>query len=135
LAATGIGLSTEEQLLTLAGALGLVSYEDLSRVARRIWTGPRHGAPGIEDPLSLGLWHLPAEKGLSLRRAARQICGGRTSRLRADLADPAKMARRFNIQGSGLLHRVRDDCWLAMHRIGKAVRAIVEPSHESSLPR
>jgi hypothetical protein len=126
LAVNGMNLSTEEQLLTLAGALGLVSYEDLSQVARRIWTGPRHGAPGVESPLSLGLWHLPAEKGLSLRRAARQIRSGRTRRLRADLADPAKMARRFNVQGNGPLHRIRDDCWLTMQRIGNAGRSVAE---------
>jgi hypothetical protein len=118
-------LSTEEQLLTLAGALGLVRYHDLSRLARRIWTGPRHGAPSIEDPLALGLWHLPAEKGLSLRRAAREVCSGRTRRLRADLADPARMGRRFNVQGNGLLRRLRDDAWLAGQRIESAVRSSV----------
>ena len=126
LASLGKTLSTEEQLLTLAGALDLVRYEDLSAVARRIWTGPRHGAPAVESPLALGLWHLPAEKGLSLRRVASEIRRGRTRRLRADLEDPARMARRFNVQGSGLLHRLRDDGWLAGQRIESAVRSSTE---------
>ncbi len=123
LAQTGRALPTEEQLLTLVGALGLVRYHDLHGVARRIWTGPRHGAPGIDDPLVLGLWHLPAEKGLSLRRAAREVRGGRTRRLRADLADPSRMARRFNVRGNGLLRRLRDDGWLVGQRIEDAVRS------------
>jgi hypothetical protein len=126
LAPAGKALSTEEQLLTLAGALGLVRYHDLSGVARRIWTGPRHGAPGIDDPLALGLWHLPAEKGLSLRRAARQVRTGRTRRLRTDLADPSRMARRFNVQGTGLVRRLRDDGWLAVQRFESAARSFIE---------
>jgi hypothetical protein len=124
-------LPTEEQLLTLAGALGLVSYHDLSGVARRIWTGPRHGAPGIEDPLALGLWHLPAEKGLSLRRAAREVCSGRVRRLRADFADPVRMARRFNVEGNGLPRRLRDDGWLAGQRVASAIRSSLERCRRS----
>jgi len=126
-------LPTEEQLLTLAGALDLVHYHDLSGVARRIWTGPRHGAPEIDDPLALGLWHLPAEKGLSLRRAAREVCTGRTRRLRTDLADPSRMARRFNVQGNGPLRRLRDDGWLAGQRIESAVRSAAERRHKPNL--
>ncbi len=119
-------LPTEEQLLTLAGALGLVRYHDLSAVARRIWTGPRHGAPQIDDPLALGLWHLPAEKGLSLRRAAHEVCSGRVRRLRCDCADPTRMARRFNVAGNGFLRRVRDDGWLAGQRVTGAVRSSLQ---------
>jgi hypothetical protein len=118
-------LSTEEQLLTLAGALGLVRYHDLSGVARRIWTGPRHDAPEVERPLELGLWHLPAEKGLSLRRAAREISSARTRRLSNDLADPLRMARRFNVQGNGPLRRIRDDGWLAAQRIEGVARSFL----------
>jgi hypothetical protein len=117
-------LPTEEQLLSLAGTLGLVRFHDLSGLAQRIWTGPRHDAPQVENPLALGLWHLPAEKGLSLRRAARAVCRGRTRRLRRDLADPVRMARRFNVQHTGLPRRVRDDGWLAGQRIQSAVSSV-----------
>lgn len=126
LASANRALPTEEQLLSLAGALGVVRFHDLSRIAQRIWTGPRHNAPAIEDPLALGLWHLPAEKGLSLRRTAREVRNGRTRRLRRDLADPARMARRFNVQNAGPLRRVRDDGWLAGQRIESAVRSSIE---------
>ncbi len=116
LEAMGEMLQTEEQLLTLAGALEMVSFRDLSGLARRIWTGPRHGAPLIEDPLSLALWHLPSEKGLSLRRSARSLSSGRVRALRRDLAEPARMARRFNVAGNGVARRVRDDGWIAGRR-------------------
>jgi hypothetical protein len=117
LRAQGATLPTEEQTLTLVGALGLAQFSDLSAVARRILTGPRHGAPKLEDPLRYGLWHLPSEKGLSLRRAAKQLLAGRPARLRRDLADPARAARRFNVAGTGLPRRVRDDGWLAVQRL------------------
>jgi hypothetical protein len=126
LARDGLFLPTEEQVLSLAGAVGQVRFHDLSGVARRVSTGSRHRARPIEDPLSLALWHLPAEKGLSLRRAAAQIRRGRTRRLRRDLSDPKRMARRFNVAGAGMGRRVRDDGWILMQhvrRIAGAARA------------
>lgn len=123
LAAQGTVLSTEEQTLTLAGALELVRFSDLSAVARRILTGPRHGAVNPENPLACGLWHLPSEKGLSLRRAANEMLAGRPARLRRDLADPARAARRFNVYGTGLARRIRDDGWLAVQRLRGAMPA------------
>jgi hypothetical protein len=110
-------LPNEEQILSLAGAVGAVHYRDLSRVARRMPTGTRSEAAPIEDPRSIGLWHLPAEKGLSLRRTAEQVRRGRTRRLRRDLADPARTARRFNVDGTGQLRRLRDDGWIAAQRL------------------
>ena len=124
LASEGHVLPTEEQVLTLAGALGEVSFRDLSAMAWRIQTGPRHEAPPVENPLSLSLWHLPGEKGLSLRRAATQVRRRRTRGLRRDLADPARMARRFNVAGNGLARRVRDDGWIAARRLFGAVRTL-----------
>jgi hypothetical protein len=121
LAREGRFLPTEEQALTLAGALGQVRFRDLSGVAQRVPTGGRHHAVAAEDPLSLGLWHLPAEKGLSLRRAAGQIRRGRTRRLRRDLADPMRMAHRFNVSGAGLPRRIRDDSWIALQHIRRMV--------------
>ncbi len=123
LAAQGTMLPTEEQTLTLVGALGLAQFEDLSGVARRILTGPRHGAPVVEDPLEYGLWHLPSEKGLSLRRAANELLAGRPRRLRRDLAEPPRAARRFNVAGTGLARRVRDDGWLAAQRLRRTLPA------------
>lgn len=119
----GSPLALEEQILTLAGALGRVTFRDLSDVAARIWTGPRHGAPPVADPLSLGIWHLPAEKGLSLRRAARELGRGRVRGLRRDLSRPALAARRFNVTGTGLRRRLRDDGWIAAQRIRSALRS------------
>jgi hypothetical protein len=110
-------LPNEEQILSLAGAVGAVHYKDLSQVARRMPTGTRSDAAPIEDPQSIGLWHLPAEKGLSLRRTAEQVRRGRTRRLRRDLADPARTARRFNVDGTGPLRRLRDDGWIAAQRL------------------
>jgi hypothetical protein len=117
LAAQGAMLPTEEQTLTLVGALGLAQFSDLSDVARRILTGPRHGAPKVENPLDYGLWHLPSEKGLSLRRAAHEMLARRPTKLRRDLVEPARAARRFNVAGTGLARRVRDDGWLAAQRL------------------
>ena len=94
-----------------------------SDVARRILTGPRHGAPVVEDPLDYGLWHLPSEKGLSLRRAANELLAGRPRRLRRDLAEPQRAARRFNVAGTGLARRVRDDGWLAAQRLRRTLPA------------
>jgi len=116
LAANGQTLPSEQQILSLLGALGEVRFRDLSAVARRIQTGSRHSGAVPENPTALGLWHLPHEKGLSLRRAATAARHGRTRRLRRDLADPVRAARRFNVQGTGLARRIRDDGWIAMHR-------------------
>jgi len=110
-------LPTEEQILTLAGALGRTRFRDLSRVVRRMPTGPRNHAARVEDPSSIGLWHLPSEKGLSLRRAAADVRSGRTARLRRDLSNPARAAKRFNVAGTGLLRRIQDDGWLATQRV------------------
>ena len=125
LAAEGKVLGAEEEILSLVGALGLVRYRDLSGVARRILTGPRHGAPKMDPQLArtLGLWHLPAEKGLSLRRAAREMLGGQGARLRKDIADPSRTARRFNVAGTGLPRRLRDDGWIASQRLRDAASA------------
>jgi hypothetical protein len=125
LAARGAMLPTEEQTLTLVGALGLAEFHDLSDVARRILSGPRHGAPKLEEPLDVGLWHLPSEKGLSLRRAANEMLSGRPERLRRDLAEPARAARRFNVAGTGLRRRVRDDGWLAAQRLRVTVLSLL----------
>jgi hypothetical protein len=116
-------LPTEEQILTLSGALGSVRFRDLSDVARRVLTGVRHKAPPVEDPLSLGLWHLPAEKGLSLRRAARDVCGGHEARLRRDLLDRPRMGRRFNVAGTGLPRQLTDAGWIVAQRTSSAARS------------
>jgi hypothetical protein len=113
----GIALATEEELLTLLGAIGVVGYRDLSSVARRIQTGRRHKATSVELPLSLGLWHLPSEKGLSLRRAADRMLRGEADRLQADLQDPARAAALFNVQGTGLARHLRDDAWIISQRV------------------
>lgn len=110
-------LPNEEQILSLAGAVGQVRFSDLSHVARRLTTGPRSHAAKVEDPLAIGLWHLPAEKGLSLRRTALALRRGHTRRLRRDLSDPSRTARRFNVAGTGPLRRLRDDGWLALQRV------------------
>jgi hypothetical protein len=112
LAGLGVALPTEEALLTLAGALGRATFADRPDLAARIWTGPRHGAINPADPRGLALWHLPAEKGLSFRRAADAILRGRTARLRRDLADAGRAARRFNLDGA-VATRLRNDAWLA----------------------
>jgi hypothetical protein len=120
----GKSLPNEEQILTLAGASGRVTFRDLSPVARRMPTGPRSGAPRVENPQSIGLWHLPSEKGLSLRRTARELRQGRDAPLREDLSDPLRAAQRFNVEGTGLRRRLQDDGWLALQRIrGIALKA------------
>jgi hypothetical protein len=117
-------LPNEEQILSLAGAIGRVRFRDLSSVARRLSTGPRARAAKPADPLAIGLWHLPSEKGLSLRRTARQILRGRTRSLRRDLSDPARTARRFNVAGTGPLRRLRDDCWIVLQRIRSVMPSV-----------
>jgi len=120
LGAEGSSLPNEEQILSLAGAIGQVRFRDMSRVARRITTGARSHAAGVSDPLAIGLWHLPSEKGLSMRRTARQLRRGRTGRLRRDLSDPARTARRFNVAGTGVLRRLQDDGWIVAQRLRQA---------------
>lgn len=109
--------ATNEQLLTLSAALGRVDVEDLSRLARRIQTGARHGAGAPSDAAELGIWHLPAEKGLSLRRAARGLARGRVLPLRRDLASPVRAMRRFNVGPARRAHQLRDDTWVALGRL------------------
>jgi hypothetical protein len=123
LTAEGKVLGAEEEILSLVGALDLVRYHDLSSVARRIHTGARQQAPklDVETAVQLGLWHLPAEKGLSFRRTASEMLKGPGKRLRRDLRNTPALAHRFNVAGTGLGRRLRDDAWLAGHRIrGKA---------------
>jgi hypothetical protein len=110
-------LPNEEQILSLAGAVGQVRFRDLSHVARRITTGPRSHAARVLDATTIGLWHLPAEKGLSMRRTAQQVRRGHTRGLRRDLADPTRTARRFNVGGTSPLRRLRDDGWIAAQRL------------------
>jgi hypothetical protein len=113
----GDEVPAEEHLLTLVGGLGRVSFTDLCDVVWRLSTGPRHEAPRHSNPGALGLWHLPSEKGLSLRRTAGEVLSGRTSRLRGDLTDPVRAMERFNIEGTGLGRRIRDDGWIAAQRL------------------
>jgi hypothetical protein len=110
-------LPNEEQILSLAGAVGRIGFVDLSAVARRITTGPRSLAEPVTGFEQIGLWHLPAEKGLSLRRTAQQVRRGHVRHLRRDLSDPARTARRFNVGGTGVLRRLRDDGWIAAQRL------------------
>lgn len=117
LTSDGQVLPTEEQVLSLAGAIGQIQFRDLSSLARRVLTGSRHEAPPIKAPLELGLWHLPSEKGLSLRRTSDQIRRDRTKPLQKDLRDPVRLARRFNVAGTGLPRRMRDDAWIITQRL------------------
>jgi hypothetical protein len=119
----GTPLYTEEHLISLAGALGRARLHDLSPVARRILTGPRHGAPPVTDPASIGVWHLPAEKGLGFRRGARTVLAGRGAELARDLDVPERALRRFNIEGAGWQRRVRDDGWIVGQRLRNGVLA------------
>ncbi len=116
LAAQGHSLPTEEQVFSLAATAERVRFTDLFDIARRIQTGPRHEAPTVDDPTALALWHLPSEKGLSLRRTARELLRGRDRPLARDLRDPARLARRFNVAGTGWSRRVKDDSWIAASR-------------------
>jgi hypothetical protein len=114
-------LDTEEQLLTLAGGLGRVEFRDLAGVAGRIWTGRRHGASNPPNPAALALWHLPSEKGLSIRRAANALLRGRFGRLRRDLSNRGRAASRFNMSGISWTRSLRDDAWIAASRARDAV--------------
>jgi hypothetical protein len=113
----GAFLSTEEKVLTLAGALGRVEFTDLSTVAGRIWTGRRHEASNPPDPASLAIWHLPSEKGLSFRRAANALLRGPAARLRRDLSTPQGAQARFNVSGVRWSRSMRDDAWIAAWRL------------------
>jgi hypothetical protein len=119
----GVEVYSDEQLLTLASALGRVPLESMGHAMRRIWTGPRHGAPTPQDPGALAVWHLPSEKGLGFRRAARALAAGRGDRLRRDLEDPRRAMRRFNVEGGGPIRRARDDLWLLKQRGLDAARS------------
>jgi hypothetical protein len=115
----GRTLPNEEQILTLAGATGRARFENLSHVARRMTTGTRTEAERVANPQAIGFWHLPSEKGLSLRRTAEQLRRGRTRAVLRDLEDPARTARRFNVDGTSPLRRLRDDGWIAAQRLRK----------------
>ncbi|HEY7952579.1 MAG TPA: hypothetical protein VID70_06275 [Solirubrobacteraceae bacterium] len=122
----GCELHTEEHLLSLAGLLGRADFHDLSAVARRILTGPRHEAPPVQNPAAIGVWHLPAEKGLGFRRGAHDVLSGHGERLTRDLDVPARALKRFNIGGAGgLQRRLRDDGWIASQRLRDSVSALV----------
>jgi hypothetical protein len=113
---------TEEQLLTLAGALGRVRFHDLGDVAARIWTGPRHSGWNPPDPCALGFWHLPSEKGLGFRRAASALARGRSQAVRRDLHAPELAMRRFNVLGADwTARRVRDDSWILVNHLRESV--------------
>ncbi len=127
LAALEVDLATEEELLTLASALGRIRVQDMTHLVARIWTGPRHGAPPVEDPASLAVWHLPSEKGLGFRRTAREIGAGGEAQVRRDLEDPQRAMRRFNVAGAGRIRRARDDLWLLRQRAIDATRKRLAP--------
>jgi hypothetical protein len=111
------GLAGNEQLLTLSCALGRARAEDLSPVARRIQTGARHAAEAPREPGRLGVWHLPAEKGLSLRRTAAALLRGGEARVLADLQDPSRAAARFNLPPPSRLRALRDGAWVLGGRL------------------
>ena len=115
--AGGTMLPTEaEQTLTLIGALGRAQFEDLSHRRAGSLTGPRHGAPPVEDPLQYGLWHLPSEKGLKpAARGQRAKYCSRGDRAGCGATSPIRCARRAvsTSPAPGSPRRVRDDGWLA----------------------
>jgi hypothetical protein len=119
----GVELATEEQLLTLLGARGQVRFEDLSRLGRRLQTGLRHEAAPVQDASELAFWHLPAEKGLSMRRTASEIARGRTGQVRADLARPGGAAARFRVAPPSPIRIVRDGSWILAQRARGVVGA------------
>jgi hypothetical protein len=109
-------LPAEEHLFTLAGALGRVDYRDLAPVARRIFTGLRRRGPRVNNVGELGFWHLPGEKGLSLRRTADRLLAGERDWLAAVLADPRRREEWFNVSPRPV-HRLRDASWLTLARL------------------
>ena len=64
-------------------------------------------------PPALAIWHLPAEKGLSFRRAARLLVRGGQQRLRRELSAPATAMARFNVGPARRARQLRDDAWVA----------------------
>jgi hypothetical protein len=125
LASQGRELPTEEQVFSLVATAGRVDFTDLFDIARRIQTGPRHEAPRVDDPTALALWHLPSEKGLSLRRTAGQLLRGRYRPLARDVGDPARLARRFNVKGAGWSRRLKDDSWIVASRARAALAGLI----------
>lgn len=121
LAAIDVCLYTEEQLLTLAGGLGRVSFRNASDIVGRIWTGRRHGAANPPDPSALAIWHLPSEKGLSFRRGANSLLHGAARRMRRDLASRDLAANRFNVAPVRWSRSLRDDSWIAAARLRDAL--------------
>jgi hypothetical protein len=116
-------IPAEEHLLTLAGGLGRVPFKDLSTLGWRVLTGPRHHAHQHPDPGSLGIWHLPSEKGLGFRRTANALLGGRSLGVMRDFEDTRRAMKRFNVSGAGWQRRLRDDGWLTAHRLRRALAA------------
>jgi hypothetical protein len=55
-----------------------------------------------------------------LRRAAAELTRGKTTKLRADLADADRAAHRFNLDNSTAT-RVRNDTWLAAQKLRSAI--------------
>lgn len=112
---------TTEQLLTLAGALGRVSFSDIAEVFGRIHTGARD-RDAIAHARDLAIWHLPGEKGLSFRRAAGLVLRGGSARLGAQLADERRAARLFNVAPTRRARQLRDYSWLAEQKLRTALR-------------
>jgi hypothetical protein len=83
----------------------------------------------------LAMWHLPAEKGLSIRRAARALLHGGSERLRDDLADPARALRRFNVGRARGVHQLRDDWWVARGRLASGRRRHAAVTLDPTGPR
>lgn len=119
---SSLSLGTEEQLLTIVDVLGEISFHDLSQVGARILTGPRHRGVNPGDPATLGVWHLPSEKGLGFRRCANELLRGREAHLRRVLADPDRAMSAFNLHGGRWTsRRLRDDSWLVFNRLLDAI--------------
>jgi hypothetical protein len=123
LASEEIELATEEQLLTLLAARGQARFEDLSRLGRRLQTGWRHEAQPVADARDLAFWHLPAEKGLSLRRTAAEAARGDLRHLRADIASAERAARRFRVGSPSRPRIVRDSVRIVAQRARERVPA------------
>ncbi len=121
LAADEIELATEEQLLTLLGARGSARFEDLSHLGRRLQTGWRHEAEPVAGASELAFWHLPAEKGLSLRRTAGEVARGDTGELRADMMSVTRAARRFRVGPPSRSRILRDGSWIVAQRARERV--------------
>jgi hypothetical protein len=116
-------LPAEEHLFSLVAGVGRADLLDLSSVGRRLFTGRRHTGPKPDDPSALGIWHLPAEKGLSFRRTANEILAGRTQPLASDLRHGAAATKRFNVGKPSLARTIRDDAWVVATRLRAALPA------------